>query len=74
MNGIPRSGVKPPVWAQDIPLVRGDGLVVARPTPWGRGKSSLGPWNGLGRGMLVSIRRKMDFWNILVTGTVTVYV
>ena len=41
----------------------GDGLVIVRPTPWGSGKSSWGPWNGLDRGMLVSFRRgnEMDF-------------
>ena len=36
--------------------------MVVRPTPWGRGKSSWGSWNGLGRGMLVSFRRDMDFF------------
>ena len=51
-------GEKSPVsWAQDIPLVRGDGLAIVRPTPWGRGKSSWGPWNGLVRGIIVSFRR-----------------
>ena len=30
--------------------------MIVRPTPWGRGKSSWGPWNGLVRGMLVSFR------------------
>ena len=33
--------------------------MLVRPTPWGRGKSSWGPWNGLVRGMLVSFRREM---------------
>ena len=30
--------------------------MVVRPTPCGRGKSSWGPWNGLGRGNVVSFR------------------
>ena len=30
--------------------------MIVRPTPWGRGKSSWGPWNGLGRGMLERFR------------------
>ena len=30
--------------------------MLARPTPWGRGKSSWGPWNGLVRGIVVSFR------------------
>ena len=30
--------------------------MVVRPTPWGRGKSSWGPWNGLVRGIVVSFR------------------
>ena len=34
--------------------------MVVRPTPWGRGKSSWGPWNGLVRGMLVSFRREIN--------------
>ena len=39
--------------------------MVARPTPWGRGKSSWGPWNGLVRGIIVSFRRenKMFLFN-----------
>ena len=32
--------------------------MIVRPTPWGRGKSSWGPWNGLVRGMIVSFRRE----------------
>ena len=30
--------------------------MIVRPTPWGRGKSSWGPWNGLARGIIVSFR------------------
>ena len=30
--------------------------MLVRPTPWGRGKSSWGPWNGLVRGILVSFK------------------
>ena len=30
--------------------------MLVRPTPWGRGKSSWGPWNGLDRGIIVSFR------------------
>ena len=30
--------------------------MLVRPTPWGRGKSSWGPWNGLDRGIVVSFR------------------
>ena len=30
--------------------------MLVRPTSWGRGKSSWGPWNGLGRGIVVSFR------------------
>ena len=29
--------------------------MLVRPTPWGRGKSSWGPWNGLGRGIVAEI-------------------
>ena len=35
--------------------------MLVRPTPWGRVKSSWGPWNGLGRGMLVSFRWEMKW-------------
>ena len=35
--------------------------MIARPTPWGRGKTSWGPWNGLVRGIIVSFRREMIF-------------
>ena len=37
--------------------------MVVRPTPWGRGKSSWGPWNGLVRGILDEMKEgnKMDF-------------
>ena len=53
-------GEKPPVfWGTGYTSSSGDGLVIARPTPWDRGKSSWGPWNGLVRGMLVSFRREM---------------
>ena len=34
--------------------------MVVRPTPWGRGKSSWGPWNGLGRGIVVSFRLEWE--------------
>ena len=34
--------------------------MIVRPTPWGRGKSSWGPWNGLVRGIVVSFRREMN--------------
>ena len=39
--------------------------MLVRPTPWGRGKSSWGPWNGLVRGIIVSFRReiKMVFFS-----------
>ena len=30
--------------------------MIVRPTSWGRGKTSWGPWNGLDRGILVSFR------------------
>ena len=30
--------------------------MIVRPTPWGRGKSSWGPWNGLVRGIVVRFR------------------
>ena len=30
--------------------------MVVRPTPWGKGKSSWGPWSGLVRGIIVSLR------------------
>ena len=35
--------------------------MVVRPTPWGRGKSSWGPWNGLGKGNVVSFRLGYGF-------------
>ena len=35
--------------------------MIVRPTPWGRGKSSWGPWNGLVRGIIVSFRRENVF-------------
>ena len=37
--------------------------MVVRPTPWGRGKSSWGPWNGLVRGIMLIFRlgNKMVF-------------
>ena len=39
--------------------------MLVRPTPWGRGKSSWGPWNGLGRGIVGRFRREMEFLEIL---------
>ena len=36
--------------------------MLVRPTPWGRGKSSWGPWNGLVRGIIVSFRRERGFF------------
>ena len=30
--------------------------MVVRPTSWGRGKTSWGPWTGLVRGIIVSFR------------------
>ena len=30
--------------------------MLVRPTPWVRGKSSWGPWNGLVRGIIVRFR------------------
>ena len=36
--------------------------MVVRPTPWGRGKSSWGPWNGLVRGILVRFRKGNGFF------------
>ena len=30
--------------------------MVVRPTPWGRVKTSWGPWNGVVRGIIVSFR------------------
>ena len=56
MNRIPISGVKDPLSGAQDTSSSGDGLAIARPTPWGRGKSSWGPWNGLGRGIIVSFR------------------
>ena len=36
--------------------------MVVRPTPWGRGKSSWGPRNGLVRGIVVSFRLENVFF------------
>ena len=35
--------------------------MIVRPTSWGRGKPSWGPWNGLVRGIVVSFRRELIF-------------
>ena len=36
--------------------------MIVRPTPWGRGKTSWGPWNGLVRGIIVSFRLGKIKW------------
>ena len=36
--------------------------MLVRPTSWGRGKSSWGPWNGLVRGIVVSLRLGICFF------------
>ena len=46
--------------------------MIVRPTPWGRGKSSWGPWNGLVGGIVGRVRMGNeinDFLLILVTVT-----
>ena len=43
--------------------------MLVRPTSWGRGKSSWGPWNGLVRGNVVSLRRENEIkWFFLDFG------
>ena len=48
--------------------------MIVRPTPWGRGKSSWGPWNGLDRGIVVRFRREnvFFFWILVTVTTVDV--
>ena len=38
--------------------------MLVRPTPWGRGKPSWGPWTGFVRGMIVSFRM-VGIWEIV---------